>query len=95
MRKNNQIKISEKVAALIVKYCCRQCIVCAVHILLPTYTQMLRSQLEATQLQKTDLEKQISTYHSEVQSTVKEYQKRLAEAGAALSQCQQQLALER
>ena len=56
---------------------------------------MLRSQLEATQIQKSDLEKQISSYHSGVQSAVQEYQKRLAESAAALSQCQQQLADER
>lgn len=56
---------------------------------------MLRGQLEATQIQKTDLEKQISSYHSEVQSAVQEYQKRLAESAAALQQCQQKLAAER
>ncbi|XP_067935057.1 golgin subfamily A member 3-like [Watersipora subatra] len=57
--------------------------------------QALRSQLEATQLQKSDLEKQITTYHSGVESTVKEYERRLQISTAALSQCQQQLALER
>ena len=56
---------------------------------------MLRSQLEATQLEKGDLEKRVSSYHTDVQSTVKEYQKRLAESAAALSLSQQQLALER
>lgn len=59
------------------------------------FCQTLRSQLETSNLQKADLEKQISSYHSEVQSTVKEYQKRLAESSAAMSQYQQQLAEER
>lgn len=56
---------------------------------------MLRTQLEAVSIQKSDLEKQISSYHSGVQSAVQEYQKRLAESSARLTETEQQLVIER
>lgn len=56
---------------------------------------MLRSQLEAMSIQKSDLEKQISSYHSGVQSAVQEYQKRLIEASGRLAETEQQLLVER
>ena len=56
---------------------------------------MLRTQLEAVNIQKADLEKQISSFHSGVQNAVQEYQKRLAESAAKLTETEQQLVIER
>ena len=56
---------------------------------------MLRTQLEAVSIQKADLEKQISSFHSGVQNAVQEYQKRLAESAAKLTETEQQLVIER
>jgi len=60
-----------------------------------SWFKALRSQVEAAQIEKGDYEKQIASYHTGVQSAVNEYQKRLAETAAALSQLRADLEAER